>query len=64
MTPCASLAALTYVSALFENTAIGSQALGREGTASEMMNLVKALGMEADEARANDVLFFLKAEKK
>lgn len=39
-------------------------ALGREGTAGGMMSLVKALGMDADEARANDVLLFLKAEKK
>ena len=39
-------------------------ALGKAGTAEEMMNLVKALGMEADESRANDVLLFLKTPKK
>ena len=39
-------------------------ALGRMGSAEEMTKLAKALDMDADEGRANDVLLFMKAPKK
>lgn len=38
-------------------------AMGREGTAEEILKLVKALGIEAGEEDLNDTLLFLKAPR-